>query len=64
MTHPNIYPIDELLECIKGLVLQIQNYRISMTQSKNRLAERSPTEIPVLIVYQNLQALNQTNKSL
>ena len=32
LTYPNIYPIDELMECMKGLVLQIQNYRISMIQ--------------------------------
>lgn len=32
LVHPNIYPFDELLELMKGLVLQIQNYWISMTQ--------------------------------
>lgn len=31
--QPYIYPIHELVECMKGLVLQIQNYRISMTQA-------------------------------
>jgi hypothetical protein len=25
LAHPNIYPISELLECRKGLLLQIQN---------------------------------------
>ena len=49
LAHPNIYPINELLECMKGLVLQIQNYRISMTQGNNRISERSPSEVPVLI---------------
>ena len=29
LAHPNNYPTDELLECMKGLVLQIQNYRLS-----------------------------------
>ena len=45
MTHPNIYPIHELLE--KGPTLQIQNYRISMTQGNNRLFKENPTEVPV-----------------
>ena len=43
LAHPNIYPINELLECMKGLVLQIQNYRISMTQGNNRISERNPS---------------------
>lgn len=34
LVHLNIYPIDELLAYIKGPVLQIQNYRTSMTQGK------------------------------
>jgi hypothetical protein len=33
--HPNIYPIYELLEYMKGLVLQIQSRSISMTQGNN-----------------------------
>ena len=32
LAHPNIYPIYELLEFIKELVLKIQNYRISNTE--------------------------------
>ena len=36
LTHLNIYTISELLECRKVLVLQIQSYRISMTQGNNR----------------------------
>ena len=63
MVHPNIYPIYELLECMKGLVLQIQNYRISMTQGNNRIFEKSLSAVLVLIVYQNPGALDQT-KSL
>lgn len=27
LAQPNIYPTDELLQCVKGPVLQIQNYR-------------------------------------
>jgi hypothetical protein len=44
-----MYPISERLECMKGLVLQVQNYRISMTQGNNSESERSPSEGPVLI---------------
>lgn len=47
---PNIYNINELLEGIKGLVLQIQNYRIPMTQDSKRVSQRSPGEVPLLIV--------------
>ena len=32
LAHPNIYPIYELLECVKGLVLQNQSCRTSVTQ--------------------------------
>ena len=49
LTHPNIYSIYELLEHVKGPVLQIQSCRISMTQGNNRISERSPSEVPVLI---------------
>lgn len=31
LAHPNTYPIDDLLECGKGLVLWKDNHRISMT---------------------------------
>jgi hypothetical protein len=47
--YPNIYPMDELLECIKGPALLIQTYRISMTLNSNRIFERSPTEVLVSI---------------
>lgn len=33
LAHPNTYPINEWLECMNGLVLQIKNYRIPMTQT-------------------------------
>ena len=29
MAHPNIYPIYELIQCLKGPVLQTQSCRIS-----------------------------------
>ena len=38
MAQPNIYPINELLEYMKGPVLQIQNHRISMTQGNDRVS--------------------------
>ena len=50
LSHPSIYPIYELLECMKGLDLQIQSCRISMTQGNSRISERSLTEDPVLLV--------------
>ena len=37
LTHHNLYNIHELLECMKGPVLQIQNYRHAMTQGNNRI---------------------------
>ena len=49
LIHPNIQPIDELLECMKGLVLQIPSCKISMTQGNNRISERSPSEVSVWI---------------
>ena len=42
-------PIYELLVYVKKVVLQIQSCRISMTQGNNRISERSPSEIAVLI---------------
>lgn len=36
LTHPNIYPINELREHVKRTVLQIQNYRFSMTTAGSR----------------------------
>lgn len=37
LVQANIYLIHELLGVLKGPVLQIQNYRISMTQGNNRM---------------------------
>jgi hypothetical protein len=50
LIHPTIYPIDEMLEHMEGLVLQIQNYRVSLTWGNNKISKRSPSDIPVLIV--------------
>jgi hypothetical protein len=52
LAHPNIYPISELLEHVKGLVLQIQSCRVSMTQD-NRISKRSPRENPRLMCSRN-----------
>lgn len=42
VAQPSICPIYKLLEPVKGLVLQIQGCRISMTHGDNRRSERSP----------------------
>lgn len=36
LAHPNVHPINELLEYMMGLVLQTPNYRISVAQGDNR----------------------------
>jgi hypothetical protein len=48
VVYSNIYSINELLECMKWLDFQIQNYRISMTQGNSRISKRSPSEDPIL----------------
>lgn len=50
LDHPSIYPIYELLEPVKGLGLKSQSYRISMTQSNNRLCKNNPSEDSTFIV--------------
>ena len=50
LAYPNIYSICEFLKCMKGLALEIQSCKISMTQGNNRISERSPGEEPVLMV--------------
>lgn len=37
MVHPNISPVYELLECVKGV--KIQNCKISVTQGNNRISK-------------------------
>lgn len=40
-----------MLECMKVLVvLQIENYRIPMTQDNNRISKRNPNGDSVLII--------------
>lgn len=46
LAHLNIYLIYDMLDCIKGTILQILQYRISMTQD-NRISGRNPIEDPV-----------------
>ena len=48
LAYPNIYPVYELLELLKGLDLQIQRCRISMTQGNNRISRKRPSEDLVL----------------
>jgi hypothetical protein len=50
LAQANIYPMYEILEFVNELALQIQSSRISMTQGKNRLSEKSLSEEPVLMV--------------
>ena len=64
MAHPNIFLINELLECTKKLVLHIPNYRISVTQGINRMSERNPSEVLVLTEKQKPEVSNQTSDSL
>lgn len=56
--------MDELPECIKGPVLQDQNYRTSTAQVSYRIPERSPSEAPGLMDEQKPEASYQTKESL
>ena len=49
LAYPNICPIYELLKPVKEPILHIQSYRKFRTQGNNRISERSPSEVPVLI---------------
>lgn len=51
LVHPNIYPICELLEFVKSLVLQGLVCRVPTTQGDNSVSERSPGENPALIMH-------------
>ena len=51
-----IHHIYDLLEHVKGPVLQIQSCRASRTQCHNRLSRRGPSESPVSIVWQKPKA--------
>ena len=47
MAHHRIHPVEELPECRKRLVLQIQS--ISLTQGNNRIYKGNPKEVPGVI---------------
>lgn len=49
---PNLYPICDLLEGVKGLVLWNHSRKISRSCGKSRISERSFGEGSVLMVYQ------------
>lgn len=42
LLHPNIYPMYELLECVKGLVPQNQSCRNSMTGQQQDIRKEAP----------------------
>lgn len=50
LTHPNIYPILEILEHVKQPILQNQSYRISMTQGNDRISKSCSGGAPVSTV--------------
>jgi len=52
LAHSNINSIYELLEHIMGPDMQIQSYRISVTQGNNMISNCSPYKNPELIVKQ------------
>ena len=58
MAHPNIYPIWDLLENVKGLVLQINTRRISMTWVGLGISQRSFGEGLVMMVCQKPETLD------
>ncbi|KAL6055900.1 hypothetical protein STEG23_016949, partial [Scotinomys teguina] len=39
LSHPNIYPISDLLDSVKGPVLWTNSHQISMTQDNSRISE-------------------------
>ena len=49
---------------MKGPVVQIQNYRLSVTQGNNRIFEKSPSEVLVLTEEQKPEILYQANDHL
>ena len=63
MALPNIYPIFDLLERVKGLALQDHSYRIFMTWGNSRLSERRFSEGLSLMLYQKPEALNLTSNT-
>lgn len=60
MTHSNIYPIYDVIKCMKGLVLWNHNCWTSISQGSHWIFHRSFSEHPVIMVHQKPEALNQT----
>ena len=58
MAHPIVHSMCDLLEHVKGLILQTQSYRISTTQDNSRIAKRSSNEGPEARVWQKPEVLN------
>ena len=50
LAHASIHPVYDLLDHVKGLILQIQSCRSYMKQRNNRIPKRSLSYGPVLIV--------------
>lgn len=64
LAHPNIYTIYDLLESVKGLVLQNGSHRVFMTWGSNTIFKRSFHESPVMVVCHRAEVLKQTDDSL
>ena len=58
------YPISDLLELVKGLVLWTNTPKISKTGDSYRISQRSSNEDPVMVVYQKPEVLNKTRDAL
>ena len=43
LVHTYIHPICDMLEQVKGPVLQTQSFRILFTQANNRVSKRCPS---------------------
>ena len=53
LAHSNIFPICDLLKCVKGLVLQNNDCRIHIAWGNSRIPRRSDnSECPLIIVCQ------------
>lgn len=55
LVHPNMQPINKVLECVKGTVLLIQYCKISMILDSNRIFKKSPSEYSVVAEARFLQ---------
>ena len=59
-----VHRIYDLLDHVKGCILQTQSCRTAMTQGNNRISKRSSREGPVSKIKQIPEATSQTNDSL